>query len=173
MDRVRAVSRPRYDIALIFLAIGLLLAVSGCSRTTPPGPDTAYGQFEGTGYLFYRWEQGLRLMIWHDATDATSTGSGSTSDPIYRVDGRAVSPGVPPIEWTIETSDGQTAQFTLSGVSYDLTQGTLFLVRTSGGSIEVEQLRRDLSSVQLERDSILAFAQADPDIARLIEDTRP
>jgi len=173
MDRVRAVSRPRYDVALIFLAIGLLLAVSGCSRTTPPGPDTAYGQFEGTGYVFYRWEQGLRLMIWHDATGATSSGSGSTSDPVYRVEGQAVYSDGSTLSWTIETRDGQNAQFTLNGVSYDLAQGTLFLVRTSGGSIEVEQLRRDVSSVQLERDSILAFAQADPDIAPLIKDTRP
>jgi hypothetical protein len=173
MDRVRAMSRPRYDVALVFLAIGLLLAVSGCSRTTPPGPDTAYGQFQGAGYLFYRWEQGLRLMIWHDASSATSSGSGSTSDPIYRVEGQAVYPDDSTLNWTIETKDGQSAQFTLNGTNYDLSAGTLFLIRTSGGSIQVEQLRSDLSSVQLERDSILAFAQADPDIARLIEDTRP
>jgi hypothetical protein len=166
-------SRPRYDVALVFLAIGLLLAVSGCSRTTPPGPDTAYGQFQGAGYLFYRWEQGLRLMIWHDASSATSSGSGSTSDPIYRVEGQAVYPAGSTLNWTIETKDGQSAQFTLNGTNYDLSAGTLFLIRTSGGSIQVEQLRSDLSSVQLERDSILAFAQADPDIARLIEDTRP
>jgi len=173
MYSVRAMSRPRYDLALIFLAVALLLATSGCARTTPPGPGTAYGQFEGAGYLYCRWEQGLRLMIWHDATDATSTGSGSITDPTYRVEGRAVSPGGAPVEWTIETSDGQTAQFTLNGASYDLAEGTTFLVRTSGGSIQVEQLQRDLSDVQLERESILAFAQADPDIARFIEGARP
>jgi hypothetical protein len=173
MDRVRAVSRPRYDVALIFLAIGLLLAVSGCSRTTPPGPDTAYGQFEGTGYVFYRWEQGLRLMIWHDATDAISSGSGSTSDPVYHVEGQAVYSDGSTLSWTIETRDGQSAQFTLNGTDYDLSAGTLFLVSTRGGSPQVEQLRRDLSGVQPNRESILAFAQADPDIARLIQDTRP
>jgi hypothetical protein len=173
MYRAKVLSRPRYDVALIFLAVALLLAASGCARTTPPGPSTAYGQFEGTGYLCYRWEQGLRIMIWHDAADTTSTGSGSTSDAAYRVEGRAVSRGGAPVEWTIGTSDGQTAQFTLDGVSYDLARGTLFLVRTNGSSAQVEQLDRDLSAVSLEQDVILAFAQGDPDIARFIEGARP
>lgn len=172
MDRMRAMSRPRYDVALVFLAIGLLLAVSGCSRTTPPGPDTAYGQFEGAGYLFYRWEQGLRLMIWHDATSATSSGSGSTSDPVYRVEGQAVYADGSTLSWTIETKDGQSAQFTLNGTGYDLSVGTLFLVSTRGGSPQVEQLHRDLSGVQPDQESILAFAQNDPDVTRFVEDNR-
>jgi hypothetical protein len=170
MYRVKVMSRPRYDIALVFLAIALLLPASGCYRTTPPGPDTAYGQFEGAGYLFYRWAQGLRIMIWHDATNAASSGSGSTSDPAYRVEGRALYEDGSELNWTIETRDGQSAQFTLNGAGYDLSTGTLFLVKTSGGSTQVEQMRRDLSGVQLERESILAFAQGDPDIARFIED---
>jgi hypothetical protein len=161
---------PRRHVALLLPLLALLLAATGCYRTTPPGPITAGGQFEGAAYVYYRWEQGLRIMIWHDATNATSSGSGSTSDPVYRVEGRALYDDGSELSWTIETRDGQTAQLTLNGVVYDLSAGTLFLVRQSGGSIQVEQLRRDLSGVEANEESILAFAQDDAQVARFIEE---
>jgi hypothetical protein len=111
-------------------------------------------------------------MICHDATSATSSGSGSTSDPVYRVEGQAANTDGPGFHWTLETRDGQTAQFSIDGTSYDLSAGTLFLISTRDGSPQVEQLQRDLSGIQPNRESILAFAQEDPDIARSIEDTR-
>jgi hypothetical protein len=172
MPRVRMIPTPWQRVALLLLTVLLLLVSSGCYRTTPPGPDTAGGKFEGAAYVFCRWKQGLRLMIWHDATGATSSGSGSTSDPVYRVEGQAVNEGHHGFTWALETRDGQTAQFRINDVSYDLSEGTLFLVSTSGSSTGIEQLRRDLSGVQPNRESILAFATDDPDVARFIEDAR-
>ena len=136
-------------------------------RSTPPGADAAGGKLEQASYVFLQWKEGLRIMIWHDALESgEGSGSGSTADPIYRYHGYATSPGGPRFDWEVQTADGRTARFQINNTSYDLSDGRLFLITTGNGSTEVRQLQRDLSGVQPNRESIVAFAKSDPDVAR-------
>ncbi len=136
-------------------------------RSTPPGADAASGKLEQAGYVFLRWKEGLAIMIWHDALESgEGSGSGSTADPIYRYQGYAASPGGPRFEWEVQTADGRTARFQINHTSYDLADGALFLITTEDGQTEVRQLQRDLSGVQPNHESIVAFARSDPDVAK-------
>jgi len=130
----------------------------------PPGADAAAGTVGQASYVLLQWEEGLAAMIWHDFS-ASSRGSGSTSDPIYRYRGYAESPGGHRFDWEAQTADGKTALFDIDGTRYDLTAGRLFIVTTQDGATLVRQLDRDLSSVQTNRESIVAFAKSDPDVA--------
>ena len=59
-----------------------------------------------------RWKEGLVLMIWHDAPGSSmSDGSGSTTDPVYKLHGYAESRDGRRVDWQVETTDGETAQF--------------------------------------------------------------
>ena len=136
-------------------------------KSTPPGADLAGGKLEQTGYVFLGWKEGLRIMIWHDIPESyIGGGSGSTRDPVYRYHGYAESSEGRRFEVDVRTLDGKTAQFKIGDTIYDLSNGTLFLVTTIGGKTEVKQLQRDLSDVELNHESIVAFAQSDPDVAR-------
>jgi hypothetical protein len=136
-------------------------------RSTPPGADTAGSKLEQAGYVFLHWKEGLAIMIWHDALESgEGSGSGSTADPIYRYQGYAVSPEGHRFEWEAQTADGKTARFQINNTSYDLADGALFLITTEDGQTEVQQLQRDLSSIQPNHESIVAFARGDPDAAR-------
>jgi hypothetical protein len=156
---------------LLLTLVVLTLALDGCgSRSTPPGPDVASGTFEGRSYVFMRWQEGLRLMIWHDIIDSVvSEGSGATDDPVYTYRGYATASDGAGFDWEVRTADGQTAQFMIDGTIYDLSEGRLFIVTTQGGVTRVSQLQRDLSGVQPNYDSIAAFAREDPDVSRFIE----
>jgi hypothetical protein len=68
----------------------------------------------------------------------------------------------------METKDGRNIKCWVNSTEYNLSKDGLFLVRTKGGKIEVEQLDRDLSSVQADEDSCKKFAQTDPAISKLI-----
>jgi len=50
----------------------------------------------------------------------------------------------------------------------DLSEGALFIISTKTGTTTVMQLNRDLSDVQPEYDSCVAFGENDPDVADFI-----
>jgi hypothetical protein len=152
------------------LAVLFAVALSGCmTKSTPPGAAIVGGKVGRAGFTFLRWEQGLEIMIWHDLDSSSNHGSGSTGDPVYRLSGSASSPDGRRVDWQAQTMDGMAAQFWMDGVSYDLAKGALFVVTTRNGTTDVKQLFRDLSGIQADYDSCVAFAKGDPDLVRLID----
>mgnify|MGYP001043212750 CR=1 FL=1 len=141
-----------------------LFSFAFSNRPTPPGADAAAGTVGGASYVLLQWKEGLTVMIWHDFSES-SRGSGSTSDPIYHYQGYAESLGGHRFDWEVQTADGKTALFNIDGTRYDLTDGRLFIVTTQDGKTLVRQLDRDLSSVQTNRESIVAFAKSVSDVA--------
>ena len=134
------------------------------NRPTPPGADTAAGTVGQASYVFLQWKEGLAVMIWHDSS-ASSSGSGSASDPTYRYQGYTESPGGQLFGWEVQTADGKTALLKIDEIGYDLADGGLFIVTVEAGETRVKQLDRDLSSVQTNWESIAAFAQNVSDVA--------
>jgi hypothetical protein len=154
--------------------VGLLLAVAGAvaactGSSTPPGANKYLGTFEGGGYLFLRWEEGLEVMLWHDMTgSAAAQSAGSTDDRVTIELGSARSADGRSLEWELRTTDGKRGELQIGGATYEVAGGSVFLVTTRGGTTEVRQLDRDLSSVPLSQEGILAFAENDPDLAAFI-----
>lgn len=151
----------------------LALAVVGCARrSTPPGPDVAAGVHRQASYIYMRWEEGLRIMIWHDIVDASmGRGVGAAGEERYQYGGVAKGSEGREFTWEVETEDGQTAEFRIGGARYDLADGRLFVVRTGPGEVEVEQLQRDLSDVQTNYESCVAFAESDVDLRAFLDET--
>ena len=154
---------------LVPLAL-LALVVGGCAgKSTPPGADIAYGSVEGAGYTLMRWQEGLALMIWQrDTNSLMCEGGGSTQDPVYELNCLAESEDGYRLDWTVQTTDGETAQLEMGNASYDLSGGTLMLVTASDAGLEVIQLDRDLSGIPFDHNQITAFSTSDPDIAAFI-----
>lgn len=147
----------------------LLAVASGCQQSTPPGADMVAAKVGQASYTFLHWKEGLRVMIWFDmAAQISGEGSGSTDDPVHRVMGHAAASDGRRVDWRLETENGTTATFSIAGQTYDLTEGTLFLVRTQGGDVRVQQLSRDLSGLQPTNESCAAFAETDTDVNRFI-----
>lgn len=154
------------------IATLLCLGALACSPAfTPPGPTMAAGVYVEAGYEFFHWDEGLVVMLWHDATASSMCdSSGSTRDPIHTVDCQAVSHGGHSFKWRIETTDGVTGQFSIDDKLYKLSDGSLFIVRTAGGTNEIQQLQRELSYVDPENDnSITEYGLNDPDIKPFIQ----
>lgn len=163
--------RNRKTILWLWAIAIVLIGAGGCQQSTPPGADIVFGKTGNSSYTFLHWKEGLRILIWFDvAGEVSGSGSGSTSDPVYRVAGRASASDGRRIDWRVETADGRTATFSIDGRSYDLSKGVLFLVRTKGGDLQVQQLDRDLSAVGPTNESCEAFAETDPDISRFIRE---
>jgi hypothetical protein len=113
-------------------------------------------------------------MIWHDlpgdsgSFSSNGGGSGTAAARVYRLQGYAAAPDGRRFDWEVETEDGRTARFWLAGMPYDLSEGSLFVVRADDTGAQVTQLSRDLSGVKPNASSCEVFARGDLDPARLI-----
>jgi len=72
------------------------------------------------------------------------------------------------IEWKWKAPKEKGEDFRINGTPYDLANGTLFLVSTKGGQVQVMQLDVDLSKVQSDRQGFEAFAKNQPKVAQFI-----
>ena len=157
-------------IVVPLLVILLMATFIGCSKSTAPGADIAGGLFEKASCTLMKWKEGLTLMIWHEATTSVNNhGSSSTESSVYTLEGYAELEDGNRIEWDLETSDGKTAKFAINNINYDLSEGSLFIISTINEEPTITQLNHDLSGVQTNRDSWIAFGKSDPDVANFIE----
>ncbi len=127
---------------------------------TPPSPEIVPGIYLQSGYEFYHWKEGLRLMIWHDGSK-TSGCESSTNNQKFILQCYAQSDDYR-VDWYVETTDGESAQFSINAQPYNLADGTLFIITNSGEDTNVKQLKRDLSKVAANTEAVIEFGLADP-----------
>lgn len=95
-------------------------------------------------------------------------GSRTSTDAVHSYHGQAESQDGHRFDWHLQTTDRGSAEFTIDDTSYDLSAGTLFIVTTTNGKTCVKQLRRDLSGIRPNRESCLAVALRDRDMASFV-----
>jgi len=159
-------NRFTYSLATLLICLGFIL--SACSQAEIlPDPETVSGVYVQSGYEYYRWEEGLRVMIWHDGIPHLSCSSFTNGQ--YEVECQGESIGNHTVAWRLETKDGKTAEFTISGKPFDLNAGNLFIIQSSSGDLEVKQLKRDLTDIQADAGSVTEFGLSDPTILEFIQ----
>ncbi|MFN8443534.1 MAG: hypothetical protein U0175_22340 [Caldilineaceae bacterium] len=163
-----SLNQKRIGYSLILVA---LLNLSACVSQTPPGPTIYVNTIENATCNFYVWPQGLRLMLWTDIIDSTNhDGASRTGDPIYRQKDFAQAKDGRRLDWQLETTNGITATLQIDTQQPDLADGMLFLVKTAGGSTEIQQLAYDLSSLPLSIESCQRVAEKDPAVSAFIQE---
>lgn len=156
-------------LKFLFLPLILLLALAGCTRTTPPGPNSAMGQWQDYAYMLLRWDNGRTLMFWTPAgSSALCEGNGSTDDPTHTTI-CTVDTGSTTYAWELTTTDGETITLTLPDSAITISADTLFLLDVENGRYTLTQSPRSFTGVAIEdQNSILNYAQTDPDIHAFI-----
>ena len=106
-----------FTIQTRFNCVWLLLIASvliGCSPgSTPPGANSIGGVVDGGSYSYHYWEEGLAILIWQDASYGTGescSGTGSTEDPVYRLECDVDSTDGQTFSWKVDTRDGVAAE---------------------------------------------------------------
>lgn len=147
------------SIASLFILLGLILPACSQSKKAPD-PESISGVYVHAGYEFYYWQEGLRVMIWHDGIHHQSCSSFTNGS--YKIEclGEAISEHT--FTWRLETEDGKTAHFTIDDQPFDLNAGSLFIVESSSGDTKVKQIKRDLSAIQATAGSVTEFGLSDP-----------
>jgi hypothetical protein len=158
--------RQNKQILLIVLPVFLVCACS--SGLTIKEPESVHGVYIDTAYEFYRWEEGLALMIWHDGIKSSDCAT-STNGHGYINHCQVISEDDVRIDWQLETKDGATADFKINDQSYHLEDGALFIITASGGDAQVRQLERDLSTLPPNADGIVEFGMTEPAIVELTQ----
>ena len=100
---------------LIWILLSLIASVLiSCSPgSTPPGASSIGGVVEGGSYSYHYWEEGLAILLWQDTsfrTGETCSGTGSSDDPVYRLECNVHGPEGRNYSWKANTMDGVTAE---------------------------------------------------------------
>lgn len=151
-----------------FLIVHLVILISACVNDPPATPETIPGIYLQTGYEFYRWEESLVLMIWHDGIKSSICES-STDHTRFSMKCHAISVDGHRFEWYLKTSDGETADFSINDQSFDLTEGNLFIIAIPGGELSISQFKRDLSKVAAFAEEVIEFGLADHAVRDFIQ----
>lgn len=165
--------------ALVGLFLFNLMLVACVFQSTPPGSSVIAGGIsnadETLNYSLHYWDEGLRLLIWDDLAGGSdfSSGSGSTGDPVFRLEGISESSEGLRYEFQLETSDGMTADFILDGRSFDLANGAVFFVTPAAGGFDIRQYDIDLSQIPLTHDGVVEFSRNQPELVDLFANLDP
>lgn len=165
-------SRARFVWLCIFLIAGLLVGCSskGIAGSTSLEANAILGGLEEARFSYHYWDEGLAILVWHDFTKGSENcrRTGSTEDPVYRIQCDVESGEGDSFSWKAHTRDGVTAEMWIDDQSYDLSQGDMFLVRSQDDGIQVEQHQRDFSKLEPTVEAINALSSSDPDVADFI-----
>ena len=146
--------------------------LSGCTpASTPPGASHIGGVVDGGSYSYHHWEQGLAILLWQDTSYGSGescSGTGSTDDPVYRLECNVHGPEGRNYSWKANTTDGVTGEMWIEDQPFDISRGAMFLVNISEDGVQVEQLQRDLSALERSNEAIAALAESDPDVANFM-----
>lgn len=165
---------------LLFMCAAL---AQGCNRTTAPPaapvPQTVAGMTrDRTHYRFLKWNTGLVIML-VDHCDASSMGSSNDSGKPYRCTGTAhwldrdSNEWKVGYEWALDTTDGQTAAFTINNVEYDVSKGAMFRIDVNGDKATVHQFDQNLSNIQPDTQSCDHFVAATPELKKAADKPTP
>jgi hypothetical protein len=174
-NEVSSMKKRAVSIRILLLALAVLwcAAVVGCGRrTTPPGASVLYAQIPGTGthFQFLKWQEGLAILFVDGiAGSHTTSGGGSTSDPVHHRTGQVKSKEGHGYDWELETTDGLTAKFKINDTNYEVGKGTVFVVHLNSELATVHQLDLDLSKLNFDQNDCLSFLQNNPDLIKLAE----
>lgn len=162
------VNRKGFWRACLLLVLGFLASCT--PKSTPPGASSIYNMVNGARYTYHYWEEGLAILLWYDFTGGGEgcTGSGSTEDPVYRLECDVENADGQTFSWKVHTSDGVTADMWINDQPVDLSEGTMFLASSGEDGLHFQQLQRNFSELEPTNEAISALASSDPDVAEFI-----
>ncbi len=160
----------------IAVGIGLLFALGGC-RTRRPGASghswtsgsvpelkSAASKHTSPDFEFFRWWDGLTILIVEDVRGFSfARGSGDNYHWEYAVDNDH---GLR-FECQVDTTDGKTATFRIDDKEYDLSEGTLFVIKAKDDKVEVHQLNRDLAALPFDSAAIRTLLKNDAEVRKI------
>jgi hypothetical protein len=147
-------------VAAVVLLVWLWLSSGGGGGITSVG-ETA------VQYVSINPDGRLSLVIW---SDLQGKGGNTCRSGLFgsRCEGFFLSADARRIDWEWDAPKEKGGDFQINGTSYDLVNGTLFLVSTKGGKVRITQLDVDLSRVKPGKEGFEAFAKTEPRVAQFI-----
>jgi hypothetical protein len=112
------------------------------------------------------------LVVWSDCQGGGFNASWDRTRKAVHYEGTLTSRGRRIVAVHCYTSDGKTGPVTIDDETFELSNGSLFLVTYSGTKTVVKQLRRDLSKLGSDSEAFRASAMTDSEIRAFFEQPR-
>jgi hypothetical protein len=162
-------------------ALVTLVPMGGCWTRSPPSepreisgevPELkATSKYLSPEFKLLRWSEGLNLLV----VDALGfrvrvAMSGRMRAGFYHCEGSAENSERygSGYKWELDTPDGKRATFKFGGKEYDLSEGTLFVIKANGDNVEVRQLNRHLPALAFDKRVIAEYLKNDSEVRKIV-----
>jgi hypothetical protein len=159
--------------------------LSGCGSNSPPGwgvRSTGWSQWardkptvpgiDHAAVHIGLYANSPALVVWSDGQGGSFNASWDRTRNAVHYEGVFTSRGGRNVAVHCFTSDGKTGPVTIDDETFELGNGSLFLVASSGTKTVVKQLRRDLSKLGSDSEWFQANAMTDAEIKSFFEQPR-
>jgi hypothetical protein len=177
---MRATFTGRSVMVLLFAPL-----LTGCGSNSPPAlgvRSAGWSQFtadkptvpgiDHAAIHIGLYANSPALVVWSDGQDGSYNASWDRTRNAVHYEGTFTSRGGRNVAVHCYTSDGRTGPVTIGDETFELSDGSLFLVATDGTKAVVKQLRRDLSKLGSDSEEFRANAMADSEIKAFFEQQR-
>lgn len=164
------------------VVVSACCCLSGCTPQPPPGPEADFGGWtwidfkdlnpqagdSGVRASWGSWNKKLVFLILTDTDTSAATEINAAGSPTeYKVALKL--PKGRKDELRVKTPDGRTGSLVHGDQSYDLAQGSVFILLPGGerGELKVLQLKRDLSDVPADIGRVSQLLGDDQEIGRI------
>ena len=178
--------KSHYTLNIFLVILGSLIPLSGCKPTgaTSSSSGKSIGWLTGVGEnLVPGIDSGNVqhqkvgntdiLVVWIDSNRVSSSSTDTGGDPKHS--GKIFFTGdtrrLPDLVW--QSDDKGSGTVTCGKSEYNLKEGNLFLVSTTGSEPIVKQLKRDVSKLTTTREGIRAFADGDDELRKFFTTLAP
>jgi hypothetical protein len=179
-DGMRTALTGQSVMVLFFAAL-----LTGCGSNSPPGlgvRSTGWSQWardkptvpgiDHAAVHIGLYANSPALVVWSDGRGGGFNASWDRTRNAVHYEGAFTSRGGRNVAVHCYTSDGKTGSVTIGEETFELGNGSLFLVASGGTKAAVKQLRRDLSKLGSDPEGLQANAKADSEIKAFFEQQR-
>lgn len=163
----------------------LIPVLAGCGRSgKSTGPGSAYQNFAGTSLSwnekspnpvggidharveYAKYGDQLSILLWTDLKIG-----GATTSSIDKSDGASFKGSFlssdlkKPIDFHYQEQSPNSGSLTIDAITYDLANGSLFLISNTGERPVVKQLKLDTTQLKVDAASLRALAKSDAEIS--------
>ena len=174
-------SRPVMLLAITTLATGC--GVSGMSGTSTSGTSWANasnnsipGIDSGDVSRITLWAgdaDGVTFVLWADSPNTIGASNGNGAPGRSTFTSQLTVPTQASVPLVAKTTFGNTGGIQIGDVSYDFKDGTVFLISTQSGKLQILQTTLDANNLSTDSDDLAELGRTTPQILEFFEQHKP
>ena len=116
---------------------------------------------------------GVTFVLWADSPNTIGASNGSSGPGRSTFTSQLTDSNQVAVPLVAKTTDGNTGGIQIGDVAYDFKNGSVFLISTQSGKLQILQTTLDANNVSTDSDDLAELGRTTPQILEFFEQHKP